>query len=119
MEIQKRARWRSRQKRQEVRETRSSAEKNIEIVPRHEKVWTAHDQTHVKVPRRLFASSASGVENSGSHSLMISEVRCRAELRGIYNVPQKQSKDGRFFLLLGASDMLVANQIARLSSMAW
>ena len=107
------------QKRQEVRETRSSPEKNIEIVPRHEKVWTAHDQTHVKVPRRLFASSASGVENSGSHSLMISEVRCRAELRGIYNVPQKQSKDGRFFLLLGASDMLVANQIARLSSMAW
>ena len=30
-----------RQKRQEARETRSSAEGNIEIVPRHEKVWTA------------------------------------------------------------------------------
>ena len=67
------------------------------------KVWTAHDQTHVEVPRRLFASSSSsGVENSGPQSLMIPEARCRATLRGIFKVAQRQSKDGRFFLLLSS-----------------
>ena len=116
IEIQKTMQMVQREERQEVRETRSSAEGIIESNPRHEKVWTAHDQTHVEVPQRLFASSSSGVENSGPQSLRISEARCRAKLRGIFEVVQRQSKDGRFFLLLGVSDMLVANQIARRSS---
>ena len=48
---------------------------------------------------------------------MISESRCRAKLHGIFKHAQRQSKDGRFFLLLGGSDQLVGNQIARLSSL--
>ena len=45
---------------------------------------------------------------------MISETRCRAKL---FKHAQRQSRDGRFFLLLGGSDQLVGSQITRLSSL--
>ena len=47
---------------------------------------------------------------------MISQPRCRAKLHGIFKQAQRQSRDGRFFLLVGGYDQLVGNQIARLSS---
>ena len=47
---------------------------------------------------------------------MISKSRCRANLHCIFKHAQRQSRDIRFFLLLGGSDQLVGNKIARLSS---
>ena len=48
---------------------------------------------------------------------MISGSRCCAKLHGIFKNAQRGSTDGRFFLLLGGSDQLVGNQIARFSSL--
>ena len=47
---------------------------------------------------------------------MISKSRCRAKLHGIFKHAQLQSRDSRFFLLLGGFDQLVGNKIACLSS---
>ena len=47
---------------------------------------------------------------------MIPESRCRAKLHGIFKHAQRQSRDGRFSLLLGGSDQLVGSPNARLSS---
>ena len=47
---------------------------------------------------------------------MISKSRCRAKLHGRFKHAQRQSRDGRFFLLLGCSDQRFGSQISRLSS---
>ena len=47
---------------------------------------------------------------------MISKHRCRAKLHGTPKQAQRQSRDSRFFLLVGRYDQLIGNQIARLSS---
>ena len=64
------------------------------------------------IGRSLFSSR---VDKTGSQSRVISKSRCRAKLHSIFKHAQRQSRDGRFFLLLGGSDQLVGNQIARLS----
>ena len=53
------------------------------------------------------ANSSARVDQNGSQSRLISESRCRAKLHGIFKHAQRQSKDGRFFLLLGKSDQLI------------
>ena len=61
------------------------------------------------------ATFSSRVDKTGSQSRVISKSRCRAKLHSIFKHAQRHSRDGRFFWLLGGSDQLVGNQIARLS----
>ena len=95
-----------REKRQEVREARSAVEGNVEVA-------------HGAISRRLPASASSRSENSCSQAHMISEALCRAKLHGVFKNAQRQSKDGPFFLLLGLSDQLVANQLGDSECPAW
>ena len=89
-----------REKRQEVRKARSVAQGNLEAVRRHAKVWTTGGKSHVAATQWRLATSSARVDKTCSQPRMISETRCRAKLHGIFKNSQRQSRDGRFFLLL-------------------
>ena len=95
---------------------KNEAQGNLEAVRRHAKIWTIGDKPHVAATRWRSTTSAARVDRTCSPSRMISGSRCRAKLHGIFKNAQRGSTDGRFILLLGGSDPLVGNQIARLSS---
>ena len=78
---------------------------------------SAGDEPHVAAAPWRAATSSARVDQTASQSRGISESRCRTKLHGIFKLAQRHSKDGRFFLLLGRSDLLVRSQIARLSSL--
>ena len=105
-----------REKRPEVREACSVAERSCETVDSHAKVWATGDKPHAAIARRCTTPSSASVDQTGSQPRMISESRCRAKLHGIFKQAQRR-RDGRLFLLLGGPGRLVGCQIAPLSSL--
>ena len=99
-----------REKRPEVREACSVAERNCENVDSHGKVWATGDKPHAATARRGTTPSSASVDQTGSQPRMTPESRCRANRNVTAGVVG-------FFLLMGGPARLVGSQIARLSSL--
>ena len=103
--------WSRRSSSARVRRERSSARPTS--TGRNEGLKNEGIQQKRSIGRSLFSSR---VDKTGLQSHVISKPRCRAKLHGIFKQAQRQSRDGRFLLLVGGYGQLVGNQIARLSS---
>ena len=105
------------------RDLRSKRDHNSSLSVRHggaasDALWRTRSlMPLVAAAQWRSATSSARVGKTGSQSCMVSETRCRAKLHCIFNHAQRQSRDGRFFLLLDGSDQVVGSQIARLSSL--